>query len=74
MSFNKAEIGRIDKPLQSIGFTDGETIDNLLTKASITLSSGEQVRTESGDVVELNEVADSGETYFVVPNYKNAFQ
>ena len=74
MSFNKAEIGRIEEPLKSVGFTDGETISNLLTKAGLTLSGNERVRNESGDMVEVNELAESGETYFVVPNYKNAFQ
>jgi hypothetical protein len=73
MSFYTAQIGRIEEPLKSVGFTDGDTISSLLGKANITLSNGEGVRTESGNSVELNEVADSDETYFVVKNYKNGF-
>lgn len=73
MTFGKAEIGRIDEPLKSVGFADNETIANLLTKANITLSSGEVVNTENGVAVELNEIAENGETYFVVRNYKNGY-
>jgi hypothetical protein len=73
MTYNKAEIGRIDTALVSVGFTDGETISQLLSKANLTLSSGEIVNTDKGEQVELNEVAENGETYFIVRNYKNGF-
>jgi hypothetical protein len=71
MEFGKAQIGRIEETLKSVGFSGGETISSLLTKANITLSNGEGVRTMSGNAVELNEVAEDDETYFVVKNYKN---
>ena len=71
MSFQRAEIGRVEETLKPVVFSDGDTIGSLLGKASITLSQGEGVRTISGDAVELNESAVGDETYFVVKNYKN---
>jgi len=71
MSFQRAEIGRVEETLKPVVFSDGETISNLLNKANITLSNGEGVRTIGGEAVELNELADGNETYFVVKNYKN---
>jgi len=71
MSFQRAEIGRVEETLKPVVFSDGDTISSLLNKANITLSSGEGVRTISGNAVELNEVAEGDETYFVVKNYKN---
>jgi hypothetical protein len=71
MSFQRAEIGRVEETLKPVVFSDGETIGNLLTKANISLSSGEGLRTIGGNSVELNELADGDETYFVVKNYKS---
>jgi hypothetical protein len=71
MSFQKAEIGRVEETLKSVVFNDGETISSLLNKANITLSNGEGVRSISGNAVELNELAEGDETYFIVKNYKN---
>jgi hypothetical protein len=71
MEFHRAEIGRVEETLKPVVFADGETIGKLLEKASITLSNGEVVRTIGGNSVELNEVAENDETYFIVKNYKN---
>lgn len=73
MSFQRAEIGRVEEPMKPVVFADGDTISSLLDKANITLSSGEGVRTIGGDAVELNELAEGDETYFVTKNYKNGF-
>jgi len=71
MEFHRAEIGRVEETLKPVVFADNDTISSLLSKANITLSSGEGVRTISGNSVELNEVAENDETYFIVKNYKN---
>jgi hypothetical protein len=71
MDFHRAEIGRVEETLNPVVFSDGDTISSLLSKANITLLNGEVVRTLRGSSVELNEVAESGNTYFVVRNYKN---
>ena len=39
MEFHRAEIGRIDKPLKPIIYTDEDTIASLLLKANIVLSN-----------------------------------
>jgi len=71
MEFHRAEIGRVEETLKPVVFADGETISSLLSKANIVLSNDEKVRTIGGDLVELNEVAETDETYFIVKNYKN---
>lgn len=70
MSFQKAEIGRIDN-VRSIVFSEGETINTLLTRAGLTLSRDEVVTDLRGDLVENNELAEGGETYVVTQNYKS---
>jgi hypothetical protein len=70
MEFHRAEIGR--EVMTPVVFNEGQTISELLSKARITLSSDEGVRTFSGgNVVELNERAENDETYIIVKNYKN---
>jgi hypothetical protein len=71
MEFHRAEIGRVEETLKPVVFPDGDTISSLLSKANIVLSNDEKVRTIGGDLVELNEVAETDETYFIVKNYKN---
>jgi hypothetical protein len=71
MEFHRAEIGRVEETLKPVVFADGDTISSLLSKANIVLSNDEKVRTIGGDLVENNEVAEEGETYFIVKNYKN---
>ena len=73
MEFHRAEIGRVEETLKPVVFADGETISSLLSKANIVLSNDEKVRTIGGELVELNEVAEDGETYFITKNYKNGF-
>jgi hypothetical protein len=73
MEFHRAEIGRVEETLKPVVFADGETISSLLSKANIVLSNDEKVRTIGGELVELNEVAETDETYFIVKNYKNGF-
>jgi hypothetical protein len=71
MEFHRAEIGRVEETLKPVVFADGDTISSLLSKANIVLSNDEKVRTIGGELVELNEVAETDETYFIVKNYKN---
>jgi hypothetical protein len=67
---NKADVGRFDGEYKTIAFNDGDTITTLLTKANITLGSGEAVNNDSGEDVSLSDVAVNGETYSIVGNYK----
>lgn len=67
---NKAEVGHFDGALKTIAFIEGDTILSLLTKANLTLNSGQALNNEDGEVVDANSPAVDGETYYIVGNYK----
>jgi hypothetical protein len=71
VGFLTAKIGRVDDPLMEVSFTKGQTIQALLDKAGLSLSSGESVNDRSANEVEADEEAKAGMTYVVVGNYKN---
>jgi len=66
----KAEVGRFDGILSSVGFSSGDTVKSLLDKAGLTLGEGESVNDGNGDEVSLTETAQNGESYFIVSNFK----
>ena len=67
---NKAEIGRFDGELKVVAFNDSDTISKLVEKSGITLGTGEAINNDSGEVVNMSDVAQDGETYLIVGNYK----
>lgn len=67
---NRAEIGRFDGVLSPVVFNEGDTIQSLLDKANLSLGKGEGVNNESGDDVAVGSVAEDGEVYYIVGNYK----
>jgi len=66
----KAEIGRFDGELKTVGFKTGDTVQDLLDKAGLYLSSGEEVNDERGNTVEPTDKAKET-SYFIVGNVKN---
>lgn len=66
----KAKVGRFDGEIKEYAFNDGDTINDLLTKADLTLGSGEGVNDDDGEKVEVTSAAIDGETYYVVGEYK----
>lgn len=70
MEIIKAEIGRFDGVLKSVGFTEGDKIQTLLDKADLTLGSGDAVNNDAGEDVSVTSAAVDGETYYIVGNYK----
>ena len=70
MEIKKAQIGRFDGELKSVGFAENDTIQTLLDKASLSLGSGDAVNSEAGDNVAVTAVAVADETYYIVGNYK----
>ena len=67
---NTAKVGRFDGTYQVVAFNEGDVISTLLTKANITLGSGEKVNNDSGEDVSVSDVAVDEETYSIVGNYK----
>lgn len=70
MPINKAQIGRFDGELKSVGFRDNDTIQTLLDKAGLSLGSGDAVNNEDGEAVAVTSVAEADQTYYIVGNYK----
>lgn len=69
----KAEIGRMtgDEPYKSFGVTDNATIGDLLSKANLSLGSGEEINDDCSNAVSPNDLVRDGETYHIVTGYKN---
>ena len=65
-----AEIGRFDGELKKIAFNDGDTIQNLLDRANITLSSGEEINDERGNEVLVTDSA-SETIFYITGNFSN---
>jgi len=70
---NKAKVGRFDGVLSEVAFNDGDTISSLLSKANLTLGSGEGVNNDDGDTMTVSDSAEDGETYYVVGAYKQGY-
>jgi hypothetical protein len=70
MEIKKAQIGRFDGELKSVGFTEGDTVQTLLDKAGLSLGSGDAVNDEAGESVEVTANAEADATYYIVGNYK----
>ena len=66
-----AQIGRFDGELKTIGFSQGDTIDKLLSKAGISISSGEEINNKRGDTKKPSDKAIAGEIYYLTGNYRN---
>lgn len=67
---NKADVGRFDGEIKTVAFNEGNTVQELLEKAGISLGSGESINNSSGDEVSPTETAENEETYYIVGNYK----
>ena len=68
--FKKAEVGRFDGTYHSVVFKENDTIGSLLSKANITLNSGDEINDDKGNAVSSNDNAKET-TYHIVGNYKN---
>lgn len=66
-----AQIGRFDGELKTIGFAEGDTIDQLLSKAGINISSGEEINNKRGDTKKVTDKAVANEIYYLTGNYRN---
>ena len=66
----KAEIGRFDSDLKKVVFNEGDTVNTLLDKAGISLSSGEEINDDRGNSINPSDVAKEME-YIITGNYKN---
>ena len=68
--FKKAEVGRFDGTYHKVVFKDGDTVGMLLTKAGLSLNSGDEINDDRGRAVSSSDKAKET-TYHVVGNYKN---
>jgi len=70
----KAEIGRFDSTYKVVRFRQGDKVKELLDKADISISSGEEINDDGGEEVKPEDVAKDNETYHITGNYKNGQQ
>lgn len=70
----KAKVGRFDGEIKEFAVNDGDKVSVLLSKANLTLGTGEGVNDDCGNAVSVNDEIEEGETYYIVANYKNGNQ
>lgn len=68
---NTAEIGRFDGVLHKVPVVEGDTVQDLLDKAGLTVDATEQVNNGMAMKVEPDEKAHGDEQYLIVRNNKN---
>lgn len=68
-----AQIGRFDGELKTIGFTEGDTIQVLLSKAGINIHSGEEINDRRGNTKKVEDKAVGDEIYYLTGNYHNGY-
>ena len=69
--FKVVKIGRFDDDLREIAFDNGNNVQDVLTKAGITLSDGEEVNNLNGVSVELTTKVRNGQTFIITGSYKS---
>ncbi len=69
---NKAYLGRFDGEIKQVAFNDGDNVQSLLDKLSLSLATGEGINDDNGEDVSPTALAKDGETYYIVGNYKQA--
>ena len=72
--FHNAKIGRFDGELKSVAFRTGDKVAQLLDRAEISLSTGEEVNSEDGETISTSEEAQADAVYYIVGNFKNGLQ
>ena len=66
----KAQVGYFDSELHTVVFTEGDTVQSLLSKAGISHSEGESLTDLDGEDVNPTDQAQDGATYLAVRSYK----
>ena len=66
----KASIGRFNGDYKAIAFKEGDRVSDVLSRAHLTLNSGDEINDDMGNTVTPNDNAKET-TYHVVGNYKN---
>ena len=71
--FKVAHVGRFDdsEGLKDVVFDDGETVGDILRKANISLSSGEEVNNLDGEKVSLDSKIKNGDSLVITSNSKS---
>ncbi|GAI15867.1 unnamed protein product [marine sediment metagenome] len=71
-TFKEIKVGRFDDELRSIVVDNGASVGQVLDKAGITLSDGEEVNSPSGLALSMNESVKDGAKLIIVGNHKSA--
>lgn len=68
--FKKASIGRFNGEYKDVAFKEGDLVNDLLSRASISLHSGDEINDDMGNVINANDKAKET-TYHITGNLKN---
>ena len=69
--YKVVKVGRFDSPLQEVAFDNGNVVEDALTKAGITLETGEEVNDLNGNSIPLTKKLRDGMTLIITGNYKS---
>lgn len=68
----RVSVGRFDEEPRSVTVGNGETVSQMLSKAGITLSTGERVKRDTdAQEVDMNSAVEEGVEYFITSSYKS---
>lgn len=72
-AFKIVKVGRFDSPegLKDVVFDDGENVKQVLDKAQITLSDGEEVNDLNGNTIDLDAKVRDGMSLVITGNFKS---
>lgn len=72
-TYKVVEVGRFDdSELKRVVFNNGNTVQDVLDKAGITLQNGEEVNNLNGTTQTLTKKVKNGDTLIVTGNVKSA--
>lgn len=69
---NNCKVARFDSKQETVGFTEGETVEQVITRAGFSVGTGEFVNDDDDKQVSLTDKAETDENYWIVKNTKNA--
>ena len=69
-----AKIGPFDGDLTEYTLEEGASVQDLLDKADLSISSGQEINDFCSNEVELDDDVRDGERYLIVGSYKNGNQ
>ena len=68
------KISRFNQPLKEFVYVEGETLSHYCELANITLTNGDVINTDYGEVVTESDEVEDDTVYSITQNFKNGSQ